>query len=424
MRYHWIAYYLDHLPIRDQHDVSLTLERLETGVLRLNGYIKKALIVIPIVLFVVINTYLFVLNESLFASEKPYEVSTVEKRDLKETIKSTGVVIPKQIEEFYYDDQRGTLEEILVQEGDKVSSSTEILKYSSSDYESQINVLENEIDILETEQDYHEDRERLLGNQIVRESNKEDEEKDESTIFLLEQEQADAEYQADRIDTTISNKEDAINQLKTRSGETSVKSSISGTVTKVSYERGKNNEPVVIIANEDEVLVRTTLSEEQVLLLSEGDAVLLKSADRKERKGLVASIQPSEKENSKFQVDIEVEETDENRLQVGTTVEMTVRPVAIENAVAINKQSILAINGKEYVLVVKEGYIDKRKASFGFESGSYVEVTKGLKAKETIVKHPNRLLVDDMEIEVKNLEKEKKKEEKDLNKDEESSDGK
>ncbi|MGM7700828.1 efflux RND transporter periplasmic adaptor subunit [Pseudalkalibacillus sp. Hm43] len=382
----------------------------------MNGYIKKALIALPIILFVIINTYLFILNESIFASEKPYEVTRIEQRDLKETIQATGVVVPKEKEEFYFDESRGTLEEILVQEGDDISSGTDILQYSASNYDQQVVALENEIDVLETEKDYHEDRERLIGNQILRESAKDEEERDDSALLLLEQEEADAEYQADRIDSMISNKEDEIKQLESRSGEMTVKSSISGTVQKVSYERGSAKEPLVVLANEDNVMVRTFLSEKEVLLLQEGDDVQLKSAKDKEWKGIIASIQPAEEkqEGSEFQVDVEVEQEGESTLQVGSTVEMTVRPIAVKDAVAVRHESILQEDGKQYVLVVKNGYIDKRQVSFGFENKTYLEVTKGLKAEEVIVKVPNRLLVDDMEIEVVDIEKEKKaKEEQD-----------
>ncbi len=382
----------------------------------MNGYIKKALIALPIVLFVIINTYLFILNESIFASEKPYEVTKIEQRDLKETIKATGIVVPKEKEEFYFDESRGTLEEILVQEGDEISSGTDILQYSASNYDQQVVALENEIDVLETEKDYHEDRERLIGNQILRESAKDEEERDDSALFLLEQEEADAEYQADRIDSMIDNKEDEIKQLETRSGEMTVKSSISGTVQKVSYERGSTKDPLVVLANEDNVMIRTFLSEQEVLLLQEGDDVQLKSSKDKEWKGIIASIQPSEEkqEDLEFQVDIEVEQEGESTLQVGSTVEMTVRPIAVKDAVAVRHESILHEDGKQYVLVVKNGYIDKRKVSFGFKNKTYLEVTKGLKAEEVIVKVPNRLLVEDMEIEVIDIEKEKKvKEEQD-----------
>lgn len=401
---------LDH-SFCDQHDVPHAFERIETGVLRLNGYMKKALIALPIVLFVVINTYLFLLNESLFASEKPYEVTTIEKRDLKETVKATGIVVPKEREEFYFDESRGTLEEILVQEGDQISSGTDVLQYSASNYDQQVVALENEIDVLETEQDYHEDRERLIGNQILRESSKDTEERDESTLFLLEQEQADAEYQADRIDSTISNKEDEIKQLKSRSGEMTVKSSIGGTVQSVSLEKGSSKEPLVVIASEDSVMVRTFLSEEQVLLLRQGDDVLLESSLEEEWKGVIASINPAEEKEkgSEFQVDIEVEQN-EGTLQVGSTVEMIVRPIAVKDAVAVKHESVLQEEGQEYVLVVKKGYIDKRKVTFDFKNKTYREVTKGLKNGEVIVKEPNRLLVDDMEIEVIDPVKEKKKE--------------
>ncbi|WP_408010634.1 efflux RND transporter periplasmic adaptor subunit [Pseudalkalibacillus sp. A8] len=375
----------------------------------MNRHIKRALIGLPILLFIILNTYLFLLNESLFASEKPYEIAKIEKRDLRETIKSTGTIIPIETQEFYNEAHRGTLEEVLVQEGDEVSAGSEILKYQSTDIENQITALENEIDELETEQEYYEDRETVLAGQIRTESNKDEEEKNEPNIFLLEQQKADASYQAKRIDRLISSKESEVTQLESKLDEKVVKNKVAGTVQKVNVNAGSDEEPVVVILSENQVMVRAYLSEEDVLLLREGDEVAVSSSRGEGRKGLITEIglPDQKKEDLRFPVEIELDSEGENQLPVGTTVEVSVNPVAVEDAVAVKHEWVLQDDGEEYVLVVKNDYIDKRKVSFGFENETYKEVTKGLKAEETIMTEPNILLVEDMEIKTKSTGKKK-----------------
>ncbi|MGP4082086.1 efflux RND transporter periplasmic adaptor subunit [Pseudalkalibacillus sp. R45] len=380
----------------------------------LNRHMKRALIGLPILLFIILNTYLFLLNESLFASEKPYDVTKIEQHDLRETIEAAGMVIPKETQEFYYEPHRGNIEEVLVEEGEEISSGTEILKYQTSDIENQITTLENEIDELETEKDYYEDRETILQGQIRTESNKEEEEKNESNIFMLEQQKADAAYQADRVDSLISSKESEISLLESRLDEKVVKSNVAGTVKKVNRNATSSDQPLVVISSEDNVIVRAYLSEDEVVLLREGDEVTVSSPRGEDRKGQIAKIgtPDEEKEDLKFPVDIEVEAESENRALVGSTVNITVKPVAVEGAVAVKHDWIVHDDGEDFVLVVKNDYIDKRKVSFGFENETYKEVTKGLKAEETIVMKPNVLLVDDMEIETKDTGKKKKSDSK------------
>ncbi|WP_221563694.1 efflux RND transporter periplasmic adaptor subunit [Alkalihalobacillus sp. TS-13] len=370
---------------------------------------KRALIGLPILLFIILNTYLFLLNESLFASEKPYDVTKIEQRDLRETIEATGMVVPKETQEFYYESHRGNIEEVLVEEGDEISAGTEILKYQTSDIDSQITALENEIDELETEKDYYEDRETILQGQIRTESNKEEEEKNESNIFMLEHQKADAAYQADRVDSLISSKESEISLLESQLDEKVVKSNVAGTVKKVNRNAASSDQPMVIISSEDNVIVRAYLSEDEVVLLREGDEVAVSSPRGEDRKGQIVKIgtPDEEKEDLKFPVDIEVEPEAENRAPVGSTVNITVKPVAVEDAVAVKHEWIVHDDGEDFVLVVNNDYIDKRKVNFGFENETYIEVTKGLKAEETIVMNPNVLLVDDMEIETKDTGKKK-----------------
>ncbi|WP_261132451.1 efflux RND transporter periplasmic adaptor subunit [Bacillus sp. Marseille-Q3570] len=376
----------------------------------LNRHMKRALIGLPILLFIILNTYLFLLNESLFASEKPYDLTKIEQRDLRETIEAAGMFIPKEIQEFYYEPHRGNIEEVLVEEGEEISSGTEILKYQTTDIENQITALENEIDELETEKDHYEDRETILQEQIRSESNKEEEEKNESTIFMLEQQEADAAYQADRVDSLISSKESEISLLESRLDEKVVKSNVAGTVKKVNRNAASSDQPLVVISSEDNVLVRAYLSEDEVVLLREGDEVAVSSPRGEDRKGQIVKIGTPDEENEdlKFPVDIEVETEAENRAPVGSTVNITFKPVAVEDAIAVKHEWVVHDDGEDLVLVVKNDHIDKRKISVGFENETYKEVTKGLKAGETIVMKPNVLLVDDMEIETKDTGKKKK----------------
>ncbi|WP_349410187.1 efflux RND transporter periplasmic adaptor subunit [Pseudalkalibacillus sp. SCS-8] len=369
----------------------------------MNRYIKRALIVLPIVLFVIVNTYLFVLNKSLFASEKPYDAYQIDTHDMRDTIEMTGIIMPEEKEEFFYDESYGALKEILVEEGEEVSAEDEILAYHTENLEARITALENEVEVLETEKDYHEDRETLISNQILQEESKEDDEKNETTIFLLEQEEAEAAYQADRIDTIISNKESEITQLETQSEEVTIKSSISGKVQEVTTQRGANKAPLVVVVNDDDLFVQAFLSEKEALFVNEGDEVKLQSVKGEEWDGLITSVQPApehEKEGM-FKIEIEFVEDDTTEFQIGHTLNVTVKPVVVEDAIAVKPENILYEDGHEYVFVVENDYVDKRKVQLGFKNDELVQVTKGLKAGEHILMEPNRLLVDNMEIEVK-----------------------
>ncbi|MCF6409270.1 efflux RND transporter periplasmic adaptor subunit [Pseudalkalibacillus salsuginis] len=375
----------------------------------MNRHMKRALIGLPILLFIILNTYLFLLNQSLFASEKPYEVAKIENRDLRETMKASGTIIPLETQEIYNEAHRGVLEEVLVQEGDEVSAGSEILKYQSTDIENQITTLENEIKELETEQDFFEERETTLAGQIRTESDKDEEEKNESSIFLLEQQKADASYQTKRIGRVISSKESEVKQLESKLDEKVVKTNVAGTVQKVNVIAGSGEEPVVVISSEDQVMARAYLSEDDVLFLREGDEVEISASRGGKRKGVITDIGPAgeSKEDLKFPVDIELDLEGENRLPIGSTLEVTMKPVAVENALAVKHEWVLHNDGEAYVLVVKNDYIDKRKVSFGFENEAYKEVSKGLKAEETIMTDPNIFLVEGMEIESKSTGKKK-----------------
>ncbi|WLD94842.1 efflux RND transporter periplasmic adaptor subunit [Alkalihalobacillus sp. AL-G] len=391
----------------------------------MNRYIKRGLIGLPVILFIIINMYLFILDHTLFAREKPYDVVTIDKRDLKKGIETTGVIVPLEKQEIYNEPYRGEIEEILVQVGDQVNAGTAIIEYQSSEIENEIARLEDEITELETEQDYYEDRAVLISTQISQESSKEDDEKNQSTIYLLEQEEAEAEYQAEQAEDMIDSKENEIDRLEELQEDKTVDSSISGIVKKINPNGASSQEPIVTIVSENNVIARAYLSEQDMFLLKESDPVTIQSGYKEEIEwaGSVLAIgTPVEKEGEKlYPVDISLESDSEKQLPLGSTVKIVMNPVAVMDAVAVKEESIMHVDGDDYVLVVKKDYIDKRKVTFGYKNEPYQQITKGLKAGETIVKQPNRLLVDTMEIETE--KKKEKKDKKDQDTPEKENDG-
>ncbi|WP_257349232.1 efflux RND transporter periplasmic adaptor subunit [Pseudalkalibacillus decolorationis] len=388
----------------------------------MNRYIKRGLIGLPVILFIVITTYLFILNDTLFASEKPYEVVTVEKKDLRETIKTTGVIVPRDREEVYYEQNRGEVGEILVQEGDQVSAGTPIVKYQSTEVENQIAQLENDIAELKTEQSYYEERVELIRSQISEETSnvpsgdEKDQNQDQSAIYLLEQERAEASFQVDKMDKLISSKETEISRLKTELENKIVESSVSGIVKKVNKNGSSNKKPLVTITSDNAVIVRGHLSEQDVLLVKEGEPVTIRSPYQEQMKwtGTILSIGTPNNEDGKkkFPIDVAPDLNSDKQLPVGTTVELELEPIAEKNAVAIKDGPIMQLDGNHYVFVVKNGYIDKREVTLGFTNETYQEIQKGLKPNELIIKRPNRLLVDNMEVEIEKKKEKKKKDKK------------
>lgn len=69
-----------------------------------------------------------------------------------------------------------------------------------------------------------------------------------------------------------------------------------------------------------------------------------------------------------------------------------------DNALAVPITALFRQDEEWYVFVYRNGRIEQRAVSVGFQSGIYRQITAGLNAEEQIVNHPNKELEDGMAV--------------------------
>jgi HlyD family secretion protein len=87
-----------------------------------------------------------------------------------------------------------------------------------------------------------------------------------------------------------------------------------------------------------------------------------------------------------------------DKLRQGYHVTAEITVAKHKDVPAVDKDTILHKNGKDFVFVVKNGKLDLRRIVTGFVNGRYKEVEKGLHIGDTLVINPSDSLEDGMVV--------------------------
>jgi RND family efflux transporter MFP subunit len=283
-----------------------------------------------------------------------------------------------------YPEYSGTLSQVYVKEGQKVSKGQTLAKIDDGGLSQQVAQLQIQKDLAKTT---FERQERLWNQKIG------------SEIQYL---QAKSAYQA---------QEEAVNQLKQQIGKTIVKAPFSGTIDDVITEQGSvvspGQSPLFRIVNLDDMYIETDVPERYVSDITAGKDVQVEfpilgsTMDAKIRQA-GNFINPA---NRTFKVEVAVPNKN-NNIKPNLTAKLKINDYTSDKAILI-PQSIISENaeGQQYVYTVTDKIDSVAKAKrviieTGKTQGDYIEVLSGLSNGNEIIDEGARSVKDGQEVKI------------------------
>lgn len=372
---------------------------------------KYVSITVFIIAFIGANLYLLFKEESK-AERVAYinEWQEVKTGNITQTFDTKGVTKPEEEYYVYYDENRGALSSLLVEEGDTVSEGTALFTYETlqldderAKIESDIIQLESEITSIEKKLSELKDIEvSMPRNSISTDSAEVNVEVnvDVSPIAENDVEMAivEAESELRELEAKLFSYEEALSLLDDKHNDVTVRSEFEGQVMAV---KENHTNPIVTIAS-SALEVKGALNEEQMKKVEEDQTVTMYSSlHKKTYTGTIKSInafpqdEVSVNEETMYSFLVQFDEWNEELL-IGSKLDMT---VVIDEAVDVPVVSVESTfkSGKKtnvYQLSSK-GIVETKTISKGLSFDGMLEVKEGLEAGDIIVKDSSAVNIED-----------------------------
>lgn len=186
-----------------------------------------------------------------------------------------------------------------------------------------------------------------------------------------------------------------------------IESPISGMVTALEVSEGdfvRVGQKLATIAATSNLRVRFLVNALDIKDFSKNDEVFVSSdVSKTSTVGKVVSVASSANpETRAFEVEVLLDNKD-NNYKPGMFVRITFVKESLENVIAVPRKSVLTLNDKETVFIVKNGLSEKREVSLGEEAKGLVVVTSGLNINDTLVTLGQDYLGDNTRVNITEL---------------------
>lgn len=152
------------------------------------------------------------------------------------------------------------------------------------------------------------------------------------------------------------------------------------------------NVPVLVLHEIDRLKIQLNVSKNHIGFVKNGQRVILEKLNKE---GTVFSVGVSADPSSgSFPVEAMVDNQD-NMLKPGITVSVSIVIDERNDAIAVPKE---ALYEQEYIYVVKDNIVSKRKVKLDFEGDSYYTVSNGINVSETVAVDNLYALQDNMRV--------------------------
>ncbi|GGD29077.1 efflux RND transporter periplasmic adaptor subunit [Pontibacillus salipaludis] len=320
---------------------------------------------------------------------------------ISETVMAPGTLSLNKEEKIFYNAELGSIEEVMVEEGEKVEKGEVLLKYSNSQlgFEKkennlqmernyiQINKIKDKISSLEEELNSKDIGEKTK-EQILQEVNGLKTEKRIANLDLKR-----TLLQKDMID-------ERVNKL-------SVVSKMNGVVLKITDQNELNNveqvSPIIHIGSVNQYKVDARISEYDSLKVNEGQTVTIKTEvlPSKTWEGRVISVgslplQKTDK-NTEYHLEVIVESNDiplKPGFKVVTEIQTNQRKVRVLETKSVQQTQ----DNQKFVYIYKEGNVEKKFIKTGMTTNNFTEIKSGLSESDEVISNPPPELKEGMEV--------------------------
>lgn len=363
---------------------------------------KKLLIAVGVIGLIVILIGLNVWKSSTGSIEK-VEVTKLKKETITETVLTPGQLKLANEQTVYFSADKGTVKEILVQEGDTVKKGTPLIRYENKQLT--LEKKQNDLQIKATNlqiKDLASKRKEI--EKLLKEDQNNEQLKAELEQIKLQEQQTEIELEQLQLQKEM---------IQQQIAELEVKSDVDGKVVEVNEQAALasnqlEQQPIIRIGSLDQLIVEGTISEYDTLKIEKGQAVTLTSdvVPDKSWEGVVDFISDLPKQQDSLEMDGGVQ----YQIRVKVKEKIDLKPgfqMLIEVKTKEQKTNVLPVTAvnqdgdDHYVYVVNGKKAERREVQVGSVSGEWIEIKKGIKSNEQVIVNPSGEIKDGTEVTVK-----------------------
>ena len=358
-----------------------------------------------VILFIVANTIIIYKIERVDRTVLITDPDMTQKGTLKGTLKTEGNTEPSDIFKVFYEEQKGTLSEVLVEEGQEVQAGTPLLNYSiESDTSDVVLGLEEANERLSLEKDKLNEDITLLQAEIDEytslqtgdDVNVEEQQPDIDNTRMINYEIKNIEYEIKMIELQMEENQTKIDMAEKEADPITIESKIDGIVVQRDEFSRTSDNPLLTIMNRTPLFISVLVSEDNIQRVKVDQEVLIKPKhlDAKMANGKVIKIsdvpngEEAKKDKSLYKITIQIEdeedsadETSENRLLIGSHVTADITLLELKGVLVLSEDSLTG----NHVVVLEKGKLVQKKVTAGLKVNGKVAVTKGLKENQRIL---------------------------------------
>lgn len=321
-------------------------------------------------------------------------VATVEKGTMADTVLVTGKLEALAASDVVPGGMGGKVARVLVDVGDRVSKGQTLVELEhaslAADVEAKKAMLaQAEAGFKLAEANYQRGKQLLEQNAIP-----------QATF------EAQYEFEYERAKSGLEQARAGLKYSQEQYNNAFIKSPISGVVTACNVNAGEMassqaQQPVVTVMSLDKVVVKATVTEDQINKLQEGQEVpvLVSAVSAEPLTGVVTNIALAADPQSKaYPIKVQLENP-EHLLKPGMFAE-----VHLENrkgeVLVVPREAVINTGGRDMAWVVEDGKAVNRPVTVGVSDGKQIEIKSGLQEGEQVVISGQESLQENAAVEV------------------------
>ncbi|HLR53832.1 MAG TPA: efflux RND transporter periplasmic adaptor subunit [Pseudogracilibacillus sp.] len=388
---------------------------------------KKWLIAVFLVIVIGVFIGINVWNEKSSGSTDQINTTALEEQEVKETVMASGELKFADEQNVYFQEDKGEVDEFLVEEGDDVEKGDKIVRYKNQEFENELEQTESQLNSQYMElDDIQNQRKKLETNQNGQKSTEEEqsenaagaaeenppnenqEQQNEETPPELDDMKLQERQKQAEIEQTKLEKEANEQKIK----EATVTSDIDGTVVLIDKDESSGAgqsepEPMIQVGSLDSMRVEGEISEYDALEIKKEQSVELTSdaVPDESWEGEVDLISdlPKQSEGSEedsgatYAVESKVKDDD---IELKPGFEMLME-IETKNKKA-NVLPITAVeqeDDNDYVYMVNDGVAERIEIKTGMTTNEVIEMTEGVSEDDIIIEDSDSV-EEGMEVDV------------------------
>ena len=348
---------------------------------------KKYIILIVLIILIAVITWVLIGNKKTLEKEEllseskieviPVMVDEITRIDLRERFTFSGILKPEE-ELIVISQTQGEVKEVHYELGDYVKKGSLIVQV---------------------------DNEMLMAQFKLAEANYEKAKKDIERFERMAEVDGVTRDQLEQMQLNLKNSEAQYITVNKRLRDTSIEAPFSGHINQMFTKKGSMlgpGVPVFEIVNIDRFKMTIKCTEDEIIHISKGMNVLIKpkSLNDVELNGKISKVSVSADMAQQYTLEISISQSADQPLKGGMISVAEILGSENYDIIAVNKNYIVSMNGKEYVYRVIDQRAVQTEVITGISVNDNIEIKEGLDIGDQIVTSGLHLLSDGGKIKI------------------------